>query len=838
MCDEIGNNLASWSSMSQFDDLVWDEFEENTDHMVPEPDDDDDSSEQTTAWVTTTRRMMLQPQQQQVAVVAEQQQSFALVTKSGPIISQHSWGSRGDAVVQHGGECVAMKEEMKDDHTVPGSGDLAAYMMDYSEEVASIGTLPCHHYVLGNMDFDESEFSLFADDSDKVDAVDKSGKNTINWDAVDTLLRTNSSFAEVSRYNSDELQLPGSLSSSDLQSSISMPPQVRSSPDSDGKLEFNNTKMEFISMDSPGHSLPSLPIMQEQGCCGTDNSSKLEPDEQQLQPLNSTSNLNEKDPLKEGKVDNAQKHVRNQKHSEEKCKRYPKRWRVVQGMSHVHFQEPQQLRPMAYELLLPRQHSQPSNSCLGYPPHLQRPIMPYMPAGYAPCMHLLPALPPNLLHAQMQQQQQQQGPCTNCHEPCPTRLADVPLPPHHLLPQRELPVPCPSSSSSMTRQEKLEKLRRRQQMQAQLAVERQQQQLALQGLTAIEAPVLPKMHAEPSEIMPGSHLKQSAISLSVQSSSEMSPEGSFSVGQTNNTQPLLGEEEQTMDADVLLQLQNMITQLADKTRLFIRDSLYRLARSARKRQATGVSGTEASDEDSEYELEPSTSGGQPLVAKMNMVETQTNPIDRSIAHLLFHQRASQQPKSGPHFSPAAGSTLPPRSAGQGTMSGLQICHPEALPSGNLAPDMALQPSTRATFPGADVLQPSSLVSEDLPSGLGRRRLLWSAGNTEEKTSTVTLDHHANSFPSLSTEYQSAAVTQEGPSVARSQEGMDAIVIVPGSKLKVGQEDMESQAKKQLQRAVGLSELGVYIDEIALLEPGAATDGFVSLSCPSHSLSSV
>lgn len=88
----------------QFDDLVWDEFEENTDHMVPEPndDDDDDSSEQTTAWVTTTRRMMLQPQQQQVALAAEQQRSFALVTKSGPIISQHSWGSRGDAVVQHG----------------------------------------------------------------------------------------------------------------------------------------------------------------------------------------------------------------------------------------------------------------------------------------------------------------------------------------------------------------------------------------------------------------------------------------------------------------------------------------------------------------------------------------------------------------------------------------------------------------------------------------------------------------------------------------------------------------------------------------------------------------
>jgi DNA-binding transcriptional regulator YdaS (Cro superfamily) len=67
----------------------------------------------------------------------------------------------------------------------------------------------------------------------------------------------------------------------------------------------------------------------------------------------------------------------------------------------------------------------------------------------------------------------------------------------------------------MNPQEKLEKLRWWQQVQAQLAVE--QQQLALWGLMAIDVPVLSQM---PSGIMPIRPLKQSAISLS----SEISPQ--------------------------------------------------------------------------------------------------------------------------------------------------------------------------------------------------------------------------------------------------------------------------------------------------------------------------
>jgi len=43
----------------------------------------------------------------------------------------------------------------------------------------------------------------------------------------------------------------------------------------------------------------------------------------------------------------------------------------------------------------------------------------------------------------------------------------------------------------------------------------------------------------------------------------------------------------------------------------IQDALYWLAWNARQRQATCGSSNQASEEDSEYDLEPSTSGGNP-----------------------------------------------------------------------------------------------------------------------------------------------------------------------------------------------------------------------------------
>ncbi|KAL7608271.1 hypothetical protein Lser_V15G13812 [Lactuca serriola] len=77
------------------------------------------------------------------------------------------------------------------------------------------------------------------------------------------------------------------------------------------------------------------------------------------------------------------------------------------------------------------------------------------------------------------------------------------------------------------------------------------------------------------------------------------------------------------------QLQQVMEQLDLRTKLCIRDSLYRLARSAEQQHNNpGISSSATDINDSNNGL-------------MDM-ETNTNPIDRSVAHLLFH-RPSKSP---------------------------------------------------------------------------------------------------------------------------------------------------------------------------------------------------
>ncbi|XP_007042980.2 PREDICTED: protein LNK1 isoform X1 [Theobroma cacao] len=94
-------------------------------------------------------------------------------------------------------------------------------------------------------------------------------------------------------------------------------------------------------------------------------------------------------------------------------------------------------------------------------------------------------------------------------------------------------------------------------------------------------------------------------------------------------------DEVSLEATSFRQLQQVMEKLDIRTKLCIRDSLYRLARSAEQRHnCVNTKGGIGDDKDA--------SG--PLVAEetnkctgfMDM-ETDTNPIDRSIAHLLFHR---------------------------------------------------------------------------------------------------------------------------------------------------------------------------------------------------------
>ncbi|XP_019094084.1 PREDICTED: protein LNK1-like isoform X1 [Camelina sativa] len=86
----------------------------------------------------------------------------------------------------------------------------------------------------------------------------------------------------------------------------------------------------------------------------------------------------------------------------------------------------------------------------------------------------------------------------------------------------------------------------------------------------------------------------------------------------------------SLEAISFRQLQRVIEQLDVRTKLCIRDSLYRLAKSAEQRhnggnrQDTGAGSHLVTGETDKY-------------AGFIDIETDTNPIDRSIAHLLFHR---------------------------------------------------------------------------------------------------------------------------------------------------------------------------------------------------------
>ncbi|GER42709.1 dentin sialophospho protein [Striga asiatica] len=93
-----------------------------------------------------------------------------------------------------------------------------------------------------------------------------------------------------------------------------------------------------------------------------------------------------------------------------------------------------------------------------------------------------------------------------------------------------------------------------------------------------------------------------------------------------------GVDDVSPEAASFRQLQLVMEQLDLRTKICIRDSLYRLAQSAEQRHNhANLNGSCAVEIDA---------GGAFLAAGTNdfmSIETDTNPIDRSIAHLLFHR---------------------------------------------------------------------------------------------------------------------------------------------------------------------------------------------------------
>ncbi|PHT51510.1 hypothetical protein CQW23_05972 [Capsicum baccatum] len=137
-----------------------------------------------------------------------------------------------------------------------------------------------------------------------------------------------------------------------------------------------------------------------------------------------------------------------------------------------------------------------------------------------------------------------------------------------------------------------------------------------------------------------------------------------------------GLDEISEEAASFHQLQRVMEQLDIRTKLCIRDSLYRLARSAEQRHRHANLNIGSGDDTTG----PLVSEGTHKCTGYIDIETDTNPIDRSIAHLLFHRPSDSA------VTPARdSSTLKSSSMIHGSLSSTPVMSENLISHGEIAP---------------------------------------------------------------------------------------------------------------------------------------------------------
>lgn len=188
-------------------------------------------------------------------------------------------------------------------------------------------------------------------------------------------------------------------------------------------------------------------------------------------------------------------------------------------------------------------------------------------------------------------------------------------------------------SLTMTPQEKIEKLRRRQQMQAMLAIQKQQQQFSHEVFSANQS--ITKKPPGEKEIQ---HIEGADIEMEENLSSFPSLDPNLSKEQDDSETISMAFDDYSAEDAILYQLQDIISNLDIRIRLCIRDSLFRLAQSATQRHyASDTSSINQSSRDEHETVTKHDINSHDRFVKMPDMETETNPIDRTVAHLLFHR---------------------------------------------------------------------------------------------------------------------------------------------------------------------------------------------------------
>ncbi|CAL1411694.1 unnamed protein product [Linum trigynum] len=186
----------------------------------------------------------------------------------------------------------------------------------------------------------------------------------------------------------------------------------------------------------------------------------------------------------------------------------------------------------------------------------------------------------------------------------------------------------------MTSQEKIEKLRRRQQMRAMLAIQKQQQQFVNHQVPCRDHSIN-KRAWEETQVQ---HSSGAADLVGAEDPSSLSTfELESPLAQDDSSMVSLPVKHYGTEESTLHQLQDIIAKLDVRIRLCIRDSLFRLAQSATLRHSVNETRcTNISCKD-ELALKQKATSGHDRSIMIHEEETKTNPIDRIVAHLLFHR---------------------------------------------------------------------------------------------------------------------------------------------------------------------------------------------------------
>ncbi|WJX30749.1 hypothetical protein P8452_19252 [Trifolium repens] len=177
---------------------------------------------------------------------------------------------------------------------------------------------------------------------------------------------------------------------------------------------------------------------------------------------------------------------------------------------------------------------------------------------------------------------------------------------------------------TMTPQEKIEKLRRRQQMQAMLAIQKQQQVLGHQ-VPSTGKSVAQKCHPEIQN-----HLSD-GTDPKIEDLITFPP-----IEQDDSNAISLAIDDDFVEETIMYRLQDVISKLDVTTRLCIRDSLFRLAQSATQRHYANDTSSTNKNNNEEYEVFAREESSRQN--RVPDIETETNSIDRTVARLLFHRQ--------------------------------------------------------------------------------------------------------------------------------------------------------------------------------------------------------